>query len=91
MLKPVPELYEWVPGAKQFSEKEFWNFSVVEEIRRSGFVEQLCKKRRALDDHCAPRTAALQPKEERMIHRRGTEYAWFDKLTTSGILHSRAS
>ena len=32
------------PRAKQFSEKEFWNSSAVEEIRRSGFVEQLCKK-----------------------------------------------
>jgi ABC-type nitrate/sulfonate/bicarbonate transport system substrate-binding protein len=32
------------PRAKQFSEKEFWNSSAVEEIRRSGFVEQLYKK-----------------------------------------------
>jgi ABC-type nitrate/sulfonate/bicarbonate transport system substrate-binding protein len=32
------------PRAKQFSEKEFWDASLVEEIRRSGFVEQLYKK-----------------------------------------------
>lgn len=32
------------PRAAKFSEKEFWDSSVVEEIRRSGFVEQLYKK-----------------------------------------------
>jgi ABC-type nitrate/sulfonate/bicarbonate transport system substrate-binding protein len=32
------------PRAKQFTEKDFWDSSVVEEIRRSGFVEQLYKK-----------------------------------------------
>lgn len=32
------------PRAKQFGEKEFWDSSVVEEIRRSGFIDQLYKK-----------------------------------------------
>jgi NitT/TauT family transport system substrate-binding protein len=32
------------PRAKQFTEKDFWDPSLVEEIRRSGFVEQLYKK-----------------------------------------------
>lgn len=32
------------PRAAKFSEKEFWDSSVVEEIRRSGFVDQLYKK-----------------------------------------------
>ncbi len=32
------------PRAKQFGEKEFWDASVVEEIRRSGFIDQLYKK-----------------------------------------------
>lgn len=32
------------PRAKQLSEKDFWDSSVVEEIRRSGFIEQLYKK-----------------------------------------------
>jgi ABC-type nitrate/sulfonate/bicarbonate transport system substrate-binding protein len=32
------------PRAKQFSDKEFWDPSWVEEIRRSGFVEQLYKR-----------------------------------------------
>ena len=32
------------PRARKFGEKEFWDSSVVEEIRRSGFVEQLYKK-----------------------------------------------
>jgi NitT/TauT family transport system substrate-binding protein len=31
------------PRAKQFTEKEFWDSTVVEEIRRSGFIEQLYK------------------------------------------------
>ena len=31
------------PRAAKFTEKEFWDSSVVEEIRRSGFVEQLYK------------------------------------------------
>jgi ABC-type nitrate/sulfonate/bicarbonate transport system substrate-binding protein len=30
--------------ASKFSEKEFWDPSVVEEIRRSGFIEQLYKR-----------------------------------------------
>ena len=33
------------PRAKQFSDKEFWDSSWVEEIRRSGFVEQPYKRR----------------------------------------------
>jgi NitT/TauT family transport system substrate-binding protein len=32
------------PRAAKFSEKEFWDASVIEEIRRSGFIEQLYKK-----------------------------------------------
>jgi len=32
------------PRAKQFGDKEFWDPSVVEEIRRSGFIDQLYKK-----------------------------------------------
>jgi ABC-type nitrate/sulfonate/bicarbonate transport system substrate-binding protein len=32
------------PRAARFGEKEFWDPSVVEEIRRSGFVDQLYKK-----------------------------------------------
>jgi hypothetical protein len=32
------------PRAKQFSDKKFWDPSWVEEIRRSGFVEQLYKR-----------------------------------------------
>jgi NitT/TauT family transport system substrate-binding protein len=32
------------PRAAKFTEKDFWDSSVVEEIRRSGFVEQLYKK-----------------------------------------------
>ena len=32
------------PRAAKFSEKDFWDASVVEEIRRSGFVDQLYKK-----------------------------------------------
>jgi ABC-type nitrate/sulfonate/bicarbonate transport system substrate-binding protein len=32
------------PRAKQFGEKEFWDVSVVEEIRRSGFIDQLYNK-----------------------------------------------
>ncbi|MGE5219391.1 MAG: ABC transporter substrate-binding protein [Chloroflexota bacterium] len=32
------------PRAKQFGEKEFWDSSVVEEILRSGFIDQLYKK-----------------------------------------------
>jgi ABC-type nitrate/sulfonate/bicarbonate transport system substrate-binding protein len=32
------------PRANKFSEKDFWDSSVVDEIRRSGFVEQLNKK-----------------------------------------------
>lgn len=32
------------PRAKQFTEKDFWDPSLVDEIRRSGFVEQLYKK-----------------------------------------------
>ena len=32
------------PRAKQFTEKDFWDSSVVDEIRRAGFVEQLYKK-----------------------------------------------
>jgi NitT/TauT family transport system substrate-binding protein len=32
------------PRAKQFGEKEFWDSSVVEEIRRSGFINQLYKR-----------------------------------------------
>jgi len=32
------------PRAKQFGEKEFWDSSVVEEIRRSGFIDQLYKR-----------------------------------------------
>ena len=31
------------PRAKQLSEKDFWDPSLVDEIRRSGFVEQLYK------------------------------------------------
>ena len=31
------------PRDAKFTEKEFWDSSVVEEIRRSGFVEQLYK------------------------------------------------
>jgi hypothetical protein len=30
--------------AKQFTEKEFWDPSVVEEIRRSGFIDQLYRR-----------------------------------------------
>ena len=29
--------------AKQFTEKDFWDSSLVEEIRRSGFIKQLYK------------------------------------------------
>jgi ABC-type nitrate/sulfonate/bicarbonate transport system substrate-binding protein len=32
------------PRAKQFGEKEFWDSSLVDEIRRSGFIDQLYKK-----------------------------------------------
>jgi ABC-type nitrate/sulfonate/bicarbonate transport system substrate-binding protein len=32
------------PRAKQLSEKDFWDSSVVDEIRRSGFVDQLYKQ-----------------------------------------------
>jgi ABC-type nitrate/sulfonate/bicarbonate transport system substrate-binding protein len=32
------------PRAKQASEKTFWDSSLIEEIRRSGFVDQLYKK-----------------------------------------------
>jgi hypothetical protein len=32
------------PRAAKFSEKDFWDSSVVEEIRRSGFIDQLYKK-----------------------------------------------
>ncbi len=32
------------PRAKQFTEKDFWDPSVVEEIRRSGFIDQLYRK-----------------------------------------------
>lgn len=32
------------PRAAKFTDKDFWDASVVEEIRRSGFVEQLYKK-----------------------------------------------
>jgi NitT/TauT family transport system substrate-binding protein len=32
------------PRAKQFTEKEFWDASVIEEIRRSGFIDQLHKR-----------------------------------------------
>ena len=46
----------------------------------------------------AGNTLALMQKHQRAIscpaakiHRRDAEFTWFDKLTTSGILHSRAS
>ena len=32
------------PRAKQASEKTFWDSSLIEEIRRSGFVDRLYKK-----------------------------------------------
>ena len=32
------------PRAAKFSEKDFWDASVVEEIRRSGFIDQLYKR-----------------------------------------------
>ena len=32
------------PRAAKLSEKDFWDASVVEEIRRSGFIDQLYKK-----------------------------------------------
>jgi hypothetical protein len=32
------------PRAAKFSAKEFWDPSVVEEIRRSGFVDDLYKR-----------------------------------------------
>ena len=32
------------PRAGKFSEKDFWDASVVDEIRRSGFIDQLYKK-----------------------------------------------
>ena len=32
------------PRAAKFSEKDFWDASVVEEIRRSGFIDQMYKK-----------------------------------------------
>jgi len=32
------------PRAAKFSEKDFWDPSVIEEIRRSGFIDQLYKK-----------------------------------------------
>jgi ABC-type nitrate/sulfonate/bicarbonate transport system substrate-binding protein len=32
------------PRAKQFGEKEFWDPSLIEEIRRSGFIDQLYKR-----------------------------------------------
>ena len=32
------------PRAKQFTDKDFWDSSLVEEIRKSGFVEQLYRK-----------------------------------------------
>ena len=32
------------PRAAKFSEKDFWDASVVEEIRRSGFINQMYKK-----------------------------------------------
>jgi hypothetical protein len=31
------------PRAKQATEKTFWDASLIEEIRRSGFVDQLYK------------------------------------------------
>lgn len=50
-LRPNPESiafhYEMAalddPRAKQATEKTFWDSSLVEEIRRSGFIEQLYK------------------------------------------------
>jgi hypothetical protein len=32
------------PRAKQATEKTFWDNSLIEEIRRSGFIDQLYKK-----------------------------------------------
>lgn len=32
------------PRAAKFSEKDFWDTSVVEEIRRSGFIDQLYRR-----------------------------------------------
>jgi hypothetical protein len=32
------------PRAAKFSAKEFWDPSLIEEIRRSGFVDQLYKQ-----------------------------------------------
>jgi hypothetical protein len=32
------------PRAAKFTEKDFWDASVVEEIRRSGFIDQLYRK-----------------------------------------------
>jgi len=32
------------PHATKFSEKDFWDSTVVEQIRRSGFIDQLDKK-----------------------------------------------
>ncbi len=51
-LRPNPESVRYHlemaalddPRAKRLSEKDFWDSSLVDEIRRSGFVEQLYKK-----------------------------------------------
>ena len=51
-LRPTPDSIRYHfdiaalddPRAKQLSEKDFWDSSVVEEIHRSGFVDQLYKK-----------------------------------------------
>ncbi|HEY7322000.1 MAG TPA: hypothetical protein VIE89_30905 [Candidatus Binatia bacterium] len=32
------------PRAEKFSAKEFWDSTLVEEIRRSGFIDQLYKQ-----------------------------------------------
>jgi len=32
------------PGAKQISEGDHWDLSLIEEMRKTGFIEQLYKR-----------------------------------------------
>jgi hypothetical protein len=51
-LRPDPETIRFHfemaaledPRAAKLSEKDFWDASLVEEIRRSGFIDQLYRK-----------------------------------------------
>jgi hypothetical protein len=51
-LRPKPESVRFLnelvaldePNTRQLGETDHWDLSLIEEIRRSGFVEQLYKK-----------------------------------------------